>query len=542
MKNLLRLIVLIFLPAVCSAQSTAPEALAILDRVVKEKQQITQTKLDLIAKTKEQFNMTKSKERQYKLIDEIYEEYRVFNLDSAEVFASKQLTLAKALNNTEYINHSILTLAEVYATEGLYLEALNLANSVNRHSLNTSNLKYCYHVYRMMYGFMADYSSKKSFHNEYVRQVNIYRDSLMLYQGKNTSSYAISESEKLLDKGHYKEAINLMLPWVKKSDMDMIRYLGYTLAMAYRQAGNGEREEYYLATSAIADLQSATKEYLSLLELSKLLYKRGDLDRAYNYMKCAMEDASYCNARLRTVEISQIYPIVEKTYQLKLQKKEQQRTIAFACITILAIVLAIVLFYLNKQKNKLSLFRQNLIDLNEALKHSNKKLTTANVSLVEANNIKEASLSRYMELCSFYIEKMNEYQHSLIKIASNEKVEALYRALRSSEFIEDELKDFYLNFDKTFLELFPTFVEEFNKMLVPDGRIYPKEKGQLNVELRIFALIRLGISDSAKIAKFLRYSVTTIYNYRVKIRNAAKGDRNTLEKEIMKIAQLNDLG
>ena len=137
---------------------------------------------------------------------------------------------------------------------------------------------------------------------------------------------------------------------------------------------------------------------------------------------------------------------------------------------------------------------------------------------------------------------MNEYQHSLIKIASNEKVEALYRALRSSEFIEEELKDFYLNFDKTFLELFPTFVEEFNKMLVPESRIYPKEKGQLNVELRIFALIRLGISDSAKIAKFLRYSVTTIYNYRVRIRNAAKGNRNTLEKEIMKIAQLNDLG
>ena len=243
---------------------------------------------------------------------------------------------------------------------------------------------------------MADYSSKKSFHNEYVRQVSLYRDSLMLYQGKNTSSYAISKSEKLLDKGHYKEALNLMLPWIKKSDMDMMRYLGYTIAMAYRQAGNTEREEYYLATSAIADLQSATKEYLSLLELSKLLYKKGDLNRAYNYMKCAMEDASYCNARLRTVEISQIYPIVEKSYQLKLQKKEQQRTIAFACITILAIVLAIVLFYLNKQKNKLSLFKRNLIDLNEALKHSNRKLITANVSLVEANNIKEASLSRYM--------------------------------------------------------------------------------------------------------------------------------------------------
>ena len=132
---------------------------------------------------------------------------------------------------------------------------------------------------------------------------------------------------------------------------------------------------------------------------------------------------------------------------------------------------------------------------------------------------------------------MSEYQHSLIKIASAGKVEDLYKALRSSTLIENELKDFYVYFDKSFLDMFPTFVEDFNNMLIPEGRIYPKIKGQLNIELRIFALIRLGISDSKKIAKFMRYSVTTIYNYRVKVRNAAKGDRNQLENEIMNIAK-----
>jgi hypothetical protein len=142
-----------------------------------------------------------------------------------------------------------------------------------------------------------------------------------------------------------------------------------------------------------------------------------------------------------------------------------------------------------------------------------------------------------MELCSFYIEKISEYQHSLIKIATNQNVEKLFSALRSSEFIDDILKDFYLDFDKTFLTLFPTFVEDLNKLLVPEGQIRPKVPGQLNVELRIFALVRLGISDSSMIAKFLRYSVTTIYNYRVKVRNNAKGERNEFEKDVMDIAK-----
>lgn len=540
MKRYFCLITLICLPFIGFAQTNVEEALKTLDNIVKNKQTITQGRLNAIEAVKNKFKYTKSPDKLYKLSDQLYELYRSFNIDSAEIYAKHKLALAQSMNNASYIGRSKLNLAEVYATEGIYKEALDLVGTVDKSTLDAATLKYYFHVYRSLYGFMADYVATKAFHKRYTDLKDIYRDSLMSVQDRASSTYSIVKADALLDKGNYKEALKLLLPWLKRSDNEMMRNLGYNLAIAYRQAGDEQKEEYYFCMSAIADLQSATKEYLSLLELSKLLYKKGDLERAYSYLKCTMEDAAYCNARLRTVETSEIYPIIDNAYQELLHKRSHQKMIAFACITLLAIVLAILLIYLNKQKNKLSLFRQNLIDLNEALKQSNSKLISTNVSLVEANHIKEASLSRYMELCSFYIDKMNEYQHSLIKIASNEKVEALYRALRSSEFIESELKDFYLNFDKTFLELFPTFVEEFNNMLVPEGRIYPKEKGQLNVELRIFALIRLGISDSAKIAKFLRYSVTTIYNYRVKVRNAAKGDRNTLEKEIMKIAQPND--
>lgn len=537
MKRYICLVILICQTVVGLPQTNISTALKELDKVVANRQKTTQEKLDRIEQLKEKFKYAKTDEANYRLANRIYTEYHAFSVDSAEVYALKKYSLATRMHNKLYIDNAKLNLAEVYAMGGLYLESLNIANTVDKRELDKTTLKYYYHIYRTLYGFMEDFASVKTYQQKYFKMKDLYRGFQIAVQDKGSFIHDIIRADSLLDQNNYKEALRLLLPWINKSNNEMMRNMGYTLAIAYRQAGDKEKEEYYFILSSIADLKSATKEYLSLLELSKVLYRNGDLGRAYNYLKCALQDAAFCNARLRTVEISSIYPIVEKAYQEQLQKKENQRYFALGCVSLLAIILAIVLFYLNKQKNKLAGFRQNLIDLNEALKSSNEQLKKSNASLTEANFIKEESISQYIELCSFYIEKLSEYQHSLIKIASNGKVDDLYKALKSSTLFEDELKEFYIYFDKSFLYMFPTFVEDFNNMLVPEGRIYPKVKGQLNIELRIFALIRLGISDSAKIAKFLRYSVTTVYNYRVKVRNAAKGDRNQLEKDIINIAK-----
>ncbi len=537
MKRILCLIFLICQTFVCYSQGNVKDALKELDNIVANRQEITQKKLDNLQQIKDRFRYAHTDEENYLIADSLYNQYRAFSMDSAEVYALRKLSLANKMHNALEINTSKLNLAEMYAEGGLYMEALNIANTVSKHSLDRSATKYYFHIYRTLYGFMEAYAATKTFQTKYSKLKDIYRDSLINVQDKGSYYHDIIQADALLDRGYYKEAFHLLLPWLSKCDNEMMRNMGYNLAIAYRQAGNKDKEEYYFIISSIADLKSATKEYLSLLELSKILYRKGDLKRAYTYLKCSLEDAAFCNARLRTVEISEIYPIVEKAYEKQLAKKEQQRTFAFSCVSLLVLVLAIVLIYLNKQKNKLSAFRKELIKLNADLKQANENLKASNNSLLEANYIKEGSISQYIELCSVYIEKMSEYQHSLIKIASAGKVEDLYKALRSSTLIENELKDFYVYFDKSFLDMFPTFVEDFNNMLIPEGRIYPKIKGQLNIELRIFALIRLGISDSTKIAKFMRYSVTTIYNYRVKVRNAAKGDRNQLENEIMNIAK-----
>ena len=162
-----------------------------------------------------------------------------------------------------------------------------------------------------------------------------------------------------------------------------------------------------------------------------------------------------------------------------------------------------------------------------------------NHTLSEANYIKEEYIGRYMDQCSTYLDKMDLYRRSLNKIAAAGRVEELYKAIKSSQFLEEEpLKDFYANFDMTFLQLFPNFVEEFNALLVEP--MQPKQGELLNTELRIFALIRLGITDSTKIAQFLRYSVTTIYNYRTRVRNKALGERDEFEAKVMKIGKVEE--
>lgn len=179
-----------------------------------------------------------------------------------------------------------------------------------------------------------------------------------------------------------------------------------------------------------------------------------------------------------------------------------------------------------------------LQELNEELHHSNSQLKEMNHTLSETNYIKEEYIGRYMDQCSTYLDKMDLYRRSLNKTAAAGKVEELYKAIKSSQFLEEELKEFYANFDMTFLQLFPNFVEEFNALLVEP--MQPKAGELLNTELRIFALIRLGITDSTKIAQFLRYSVTTIYNYRTRVRNKALGERDEFEAKVMKIGKVEE--
>lgn len=210
-----------------------------------------------------------------------------------------------------------------------------------------------------------------------------------------------------------------------------------------------------------------------------------------------------------------------------------------------AFFLVLAVIYVRRQMKRTEQARREveeannrLKELNEELHCSNNMLKEANRSIAENSRLKEAYIGRYMDQCSLYIEKIDEYRRQLGKLAAAGNVQDLYKSLKSSKFIDKELQDFYAGFDDTFLQLFPTFVDDFNALLMPEEHIIPKQGERMNTELRIFALIRLGITDSVKIAHFLRYSVTTIYNYRTRVRNKAAGSREELEKRVADIGKM----
>lgn len=518
-----------------------------IDSIIKNRQTYGAEKEARIADLKKLLVEAASDEQRYGFCGRLFDEYRAYNLDSSFVYAQRKEELAHRLNKLDYLDDSAMNMAEVMGTTGMYKEALELLGKIDKKTLPDYLYGYYYHLYRTIYGLMGDYAVTEKAKKEYYRMTDLYRDSLLQINASDSLGHALVMADKYIVHARYDEAIDMLMKYYSKPSLDdhAQAMITYTISEGYRLKGDKQGQKHYLALSAIADLKSAVKEYVSLRKLASLVYEAGDIDRAYNYLKCSLEDATLCNARLRTLEISQVFPIIDQAYQLKTKRQQQEMKVSLICISLLSIFLLVAIFFVYKQMKKVAAARREVVDtntllqeLNEELHDSNSQLKEMNHTLSEANYIKEEYIGRYMDQCSTYLDKMDLYRRSLNKIAAAGRVEELYKAIKSSQFLDEELKEFYANFDVTFLQLFPSFVEDFNALLTEP--MQPKPGELLNTELRIFALIRLGITDSTKIAQFLRYSVTTIYNYRTRVRNKAVGERDEFEAKVMQIGKVEE--
>lgn len=518
-----------------------------IDGIIKNRQTYGAEKEARIADLKKLLVEAASDEQRYGFCGRLFDEYRAYNLDSSFVYAQRKEELAHRLNKLDYLDDSAMNMAEVMGTTGMYKEALELLGKIDKKTLPDYLYGYYYHLYRTIYGLMGDYAVTEKAKKEYYRMTDLYRDSLLQINASDSLGHALVMADKYIVHARYDEAIDMLMKYYSKPSLDdhAQAMITYTISEGYRLKGDKQGQKHYLALSAIADLKSAVKEYVSLRKLASLVYEEGDIDRAYNYLKCSLEDATLCNARLRTLEISQVFPIIDQAYQLKTKRQQQEMKVSLICISLLSVFLLVAIFFVYKQMKKVAAARREVIDtntllqeLNEELHDSNSQLKEMNHTLSEANYIKEEYIGRYMDQCSTYLDKMDLYRRSLNKIAAAGRVEELYKAIKSSQFLDEELKEFYANFDVTFLQLFPSFVEDFNALLTEP--MQPKPGELLNTELRIFALIRLGITDSTKIAQFLRYSVTTIYNYRTRVRNKAVGERDEFEAKVMQIGKVEE--
>ena len=549
MKNI---IIFLCLCTICmcrlhAADSSRADSLLLkLDQAIKERPIYMEQKELKLVELKRQLHRQIPDEERFAILGTLLDEYRSFNTDFALHMAEEREQIAIRLGNREYIDNARMNKADVLGMTGMYKEVMDLMRNIHIDRLPVDIHPYYYHIYRTVYGLMADYAVTAYEKKLYTELTDKYRDSLLLVNKDNLLIHTLIQSDQYNVRNEYDKAIRLLTDYLalQKDYEHDVAICAYTLSESYRLKGDKEKEKEYLIVSAMADMKTAVREYISLRKLAVLLYQEGDIERAYSYVKICMEDAAACNARLRKLEILEIFPIINDAYQQKTEKQQEQMKWALVSISLLSLFLLLAIFYVYKQMKKVAAARREVIDANKRLKELNDELHLSNAQLKEANHsiaensyLKEEYIGRYMDQCSVYLEKMDNYRRSLGKIAATGNVEELYKNIKSSKFIEGELKEFYTNFDNTFLQLFPTFVEDFNALLADDEQISLKAGERMNTELRIFALIRLGITDSVKIAQFLRYSVTTIYNYRTKVRNKAAGDRDLLEQEVMTIGK-----
>ncbi len=482
-------------------------------------------------------------EQEYDINVKLSGEYKKYNIDSAIFYIEKNQEIAKHINNKYMIDEASLQLSLLYSASGIYIESKEILNSINRHSLDNKLLPLYFEANSQFYGHYAQSNNR----HIYFQKNEAFRDSLLTILDPHSIQYQIACSERILYQGQLEIASKRLLDLIKQVAPDDPNYaiVTYLLGTAYKNKHNLELQKQYYAMSAICDIRNAIKDNASLQSLASTYYEEGNIDLAYKLTKSAIEDAVFCNVRFRTIEISEFFSIINTAYQAKeyKQKSELKVFLIFTSILILCLVVAVI--YVYKQMKRVSrirkeLYRANvkLIDMNEDMTATNAQLNDANLQLSEANHIKEEYIAHFFDLCSTYVAKLEDYRKSLNKKAANNQLDELFKMLKSTTIVDNELEELYKQFDNIFLSLYPGFVEGFNSLLIKEEQVQLKQGELLNTELRIFALIRLGINDSVKIAGFLRYSLSTIYNYRTKARNKAAVSRDEFENQIMKIGTI----
>jgi hypothetical protein len=512
------------------AQSANREILAELDRTISRKNVYRIQLQKDISVLEYQFYSANTYDEKFDICEKIFKKYLRFQVDSALAHVNQLEGLLPYIRRDRNKATALVRLnrVAVYGLLGMYSEEKDILKTIRPKTLDAPLLHDYYAAYRALYGWQSEFIGDKSMRNTYFQKSNAYRDSLLSVPA-NVNDMNVTLARKYIIIGLPNKALTLLTALLKnKLDEGQKANLYYMLSEAYGALNMKDKQIYYLAESGIADISNGVREYASLLRLSYLLYQMGDINRAYNYMNCSLDDALKCNANLRFLEISHIYPIIQHANMLKMNRLSTIRT-AFIILTAVFFftLLALVLhLYFSKRK---------VASINASLDAMKDKLQVANDDLKKSNNIKEVYLGKYLSKCVKYLNNLDDYRKSLVKLAMKSQTEDLFTKIKSNQFILDERKNFYNEFDKSFLELFPNFVNDFNKLVIPEARIQIKSNELLTTELRIFALIRLGVTDSNEIAGFLGYSITTIYSYRSRMHKNAIGSDKDFEIEVMKL-------
>ena len=522
--------------------------------------------------------ITDAKEK-LRLYEQLVHGYTPFIYDSAMVYVQKGTQLAQQTNNLVYYNKFQMLKARLYVFRGFYIEAKECLEKVNIPPSDTLQ-NYLYNSAQCaLYYSLNAFCENTEFSAHYKKLFNEYINKALSYYPKQDAQYYYLKGVQLY---YSNGSLHDISTYLKKSmslskpNSDLYGISAYILSKAYGKNKQLELQERYLLLSAISNVKTSTNESLSLQDVALLLYKNNDIDKAQEYISLSLKDANVMNNRLRRVDLYNNFNFILSAYASKLELQAVWHKLVLVCIMVLLGVVVSIMVYvkrknqlLKQNEQKLKALTEQLYNINsqqakdnKALTNSNTELTNSNTELSKenteltnsntdlsntntelsnsnaelANTIakRENMANAYINLCYQYIERLDNLRKLVIrKIKANQQQELL-SMLSSSKHSVEANQNFFLQFDKIFLSLYPSFVKELNTLLVPEAQIQLKDENELTPSLRVAALIRLGITESAKIAGILSYSPQTIYNYRSALKNNAI-DKNRFEENLQKI-------
>lgn len=468
-------------------------------------------------------------EKLYKAQLKLFDAYASYKYDSASVYAERALSVAKKLRNADYMVIAKCDNVFCLSSAGLYKEAFDVLETIDISPVGSEARKKYYLTRWRLLADIADYDHVRPYQNAYIAEARQMADTLKTFMATNSVEWKYIEGLQQMNEFKYSECVGTFLQLVDDRELGMHQRAIITsiLGWIYKSQGDDERGLRYLVEAAICDIKSSTKETTALREVGALIFKRGDFTRASTYVQKALDDANFYNARQRKIEIGNILPIIQQDRYNVVRQQRNTMVVAVVVVLALLVALLVLLILLRKQMLKLRDARNTIAERNREIERNLGELQ-------EANKIKTEYIGKSFFINVGYIDKVEKLYRDIDRKISAHQYDSLRRSLNESTLIA-ERKSMYADFDEAFLTLFPHFTDRYNALFAEQDRKLPTNSKSLTTEMRIFALIRLGISDAERIAQFLNYSVNTINTYKTRVKNKSIVSNYEFEQRIMAI-------
>ncbi len=532
-----------------------------LDSLILNQDKLHSIKESKINQLRKRISEVRTLEEEYWLNKSLYEEFSIYDSDSAHVYVDKNMSIASELNNESWKIEWKIKRAFLLTATGLLKEASDELEGLSGSNIPSELLTEYYGQNLYLYSHLGHFLDSGNWNtNTYYQIEALYKDSVMMYISKKDPLYLWYKGWHDLGSEEMHATRTLLENAIRESSLESRRDAmnAYILSMICKEMGDNKSYFKYLIYSAIIDVQICNRDIASIEELSRLLYEKGDIDRAAIYINYFLHKAQIYRNRVRIMSAFKIHDQIQMAYQKRNKEQENHLYIYLALITLLSLILFLATLFIYRQMqvlkesrkklddanrmlqqnmSELSQANQEVKEVNEQLSSLNNKLKNINSDLNEANRVKEEYIGYVFTVYSQYIKKLENFRKNINRKVVSGKIEEIKSITNSTNIVQEELKEFYKNFDSVFLHIYPNFVNDFNSLLRPEERITLKDNEQLNSELRIYALVRLGINDSTKIAEFLHYSPQTVYNYRLRIRNKSIMDKDNFAIKLMSLGK-----